>query len=307
MKKVILVLLMLSSVTSFGQLKDFDKDGKRAKIAEEKITISVAAPPIKVAALSAATIGTALITTGVGFAKTALEKREASFTATYASNYTGERFFVSNSLQIGDVTILRQTKADGTAAFTTASKIVLETQQSTLGNVFRFKLKEVDLDYAKARIKKRGKTGKAVDISVTIQLTGLWNDYEFDEDHREKPAKVTIKSAVLGESTIILQNVKPGTPQTFNAANTDNYLYSDFFQMIPPTPIAPAIPAAAGAAAVPATPIAAELNRGWYVLKITVKEANPVGMNSNKLSNYLIANSESITNLLNAFIPAGKE
>lgn len=310
MKYVVLMLALAMLVPVHGQLRNYDSSGKPEKPFDERVTIEFVNAP-EPENLEAAGIVMTAVTTAVGIGvnavKTYLTKRQESYTATYSSKKTGIGLMINNQkVALQDVIIKRETKADESSPFVAVSTIKLSLEQN--GAVFRFKTSEIDVKKAKARIRKSKKSGQTIDLNIDLKLDAIWKDFKIEEvkpkadstkktetpvsGNTQRPKKeapkvtFSLQNAALGESSITITGVKPGV-------KNNELFYSDWFQILPNVP--------------DELPRSERINRGWYTLTVTVKEANPYGLTSKKISEFFGENSEGITNLITGFLPSGDD
>jgi hypothetical protein len=73
--------------------------------------------------------------------------------------------------------------------------------------LFRFRVDSLIFPYSKAKIKKWGKYGKTIDVSIDIKLEAYWKEVVAGSSGNKKivvsdTTGFTLKSGTLGESTI---------------------------------------------------------------------------------------------------------
>ena len=278
--KIIYSIFLTScmSMTSFAQLYNFDATGKKTKLAAEKIEISLdkTGTEKNFAPILATALGS-LVGIGVNAVQAHLTAKQESYATTYSSSVSDKDLIVDNAhLNLKKITITRKTKESNNNEFTPVSTVTLGLEQD--GAMFRMRPEIIKFDKSKARIRKAGKTGKTIDVNITIKVDAIWR--EFDND------RVTLESGTLGESSITLAGISPG--KEINIA--DYKEYTDWFKVIPPAPEKAA---------------AETRGRGWYSITITVKEVNPYGVTSKKRAEFFKENSDGITTLLQGLIPEG--
>lgn len=286
MKKATLLLMGLTFWISFAnaQINNYDANGKKTKAISEKIVLNVSPRP---GTLPNAGVIPGIITGLLGATgdvlKTILSNRDASFTATYTGKYTGNNFLNSDNFNLGTLTISRFTSDDGSVPSNLQAQYVLEFIPDN--GVFRLHITQIVFNSAKARIKKGGKNGNNVDVSLDIQISAQYKGVNKDD-----PQSYSLQNVNLGESTIVIPGLKPTGAITVNS--TDNSLYSNWYQSIP---------------AAPAAMLSEHRgDRGWYSITVTVKEANSSALSSNKVSSFLESNSGDISTVLKALVPASK-
>jgi|SRR5688572_8787 len=278
-KNTTLFILVIAAQFSVAQQVSFDSEGKKIKYVSEKIEVTVEKPAEKKDAspVLASALGS-IVKLGVGAVQAHLNAKQESYTATYNGRATGKPFLRDNAnLDMNKVTVKRLIVREGGGNAEEAALITLGVEQD--GSVFRFKTEKIKIDLAKARIKKSGNRGKTVDLNIDIKVDAIWMEYDKDKESSK------LESATVGNSSITINTVKPGT--TVTDAN-----YSDWFKMIPPAH----------------KNVTSQLKeRGWYTITITIKEANPYGVNSKKMAEFFKENSETITTLIQGFLPKADE
>jgi hypothetical protein len=316
-KQLLLVAsIIMTALHASAQLDNFDGDGHKTKLASEKIVVSVKKLHVKEAAAPSFLLSNAssLVGLGIGLVKTALDKRSQSFTATYSGTLTDESltFFDDSTFTPFSLKVLRNTsEKEGETPDYSASMIALSVSKEENDGVFRFRLDSIALTRAKARITKSlHSAGKTVAINIDIKIKVLYRDEvkadtvsgkasDDSTDKRAKPTEVktatsyTLKSATLGESSITVSSIRPGSTTKDFSTETDNSFYSDWFQLIPaPQQTKDAKKLTAGK----------RYNRCWTTITVTVKEANPYGVEAGKISDFFSSNSSDVTSFLNALI-----
>lgn len=121
----------------------------------------------------------------------------------------------------------------------------------------------------------------------------LGTDQRAVEDSvKEDADSYMIKSSSLGQSAITIPGLHPGQQYDFSK-NEDNSLYSDWNQVVPQAP----------------GNMLSETRgpRGWYTIKVTVKEANSYGVTANNLSAFFKSNGTDLSSLLKSFVPSGSK
>jgi hypothetical protein len=311
-------MMTLAALHATAQLNNFDGNGHKTKLVSEKTVLSVKKLPQKNAAAPSFLLSnaTSLVGLGVGLVKTVLDKRAQSFTATYSGALTDESvtFFDDSTFAPFTLKVERYTtETEVLDPDHRASMIALSVSKEENDGVFRFRLDSIALTDAKARITKSiHSKGKTVDINVLVQIKVLYRDEvkidtlsakqtmdSTDKSARQPALKTatsyTLKSATLGASSITVGGIRPGTTKDFSG-KTDNALYSDWFQMIPATQqTKDARKLTAGK----------RYNRCWTTITVTVKEANPYGVQAGKISDFFSSNSSQITTLLNSLLSEG--
>jgi hypothetical protein len=184
------------------------------------------------------------------------------------------------ALNISSITIDRITDI-----YDTALEIVLVPIPDAQSGLFRLVVTQFYEPFAKAKIKRGGKLGKTLDLSVDIKLDAIWKEPGVKPDSQN----VSLKTGSLGESTVILPGISPGKRYSFK--KEDAQYESGWYQTLPSTAL-----------------IFATENTnwttGWYTLTVTIKEANPYAYNSKQLSDFLNSSAGDISNFLKQFIPA---
>jgi hypothetical protein len=299
---VSLLLLFLASKASHAQLISYTKDGNRVKYGKETTVITIRPQPRNTSVRSSATplslptILPGIIGAGFSIAKTILAQQQEKYTATYNGSQTGIGLLFltdtanvqSAALTIKAVDIARIMDRDDTAMRMT---LVPAVEPHT--GLFRFKVETLRFPYSKAKIKKWGKHGKTIDMSVDIKLEAYWKEpTQTSPGNKKNTDTVTtgfaLKSGTLGESTILLPGIAP-TKQ--NEVYLDKPYYSGWFQTLPAT-------------AMQFADIKSDWKTGWYTLTITVKEANPYGITSKQRADFFSATSSDLSTLLKSFVPS---
>jgi hypothetical protein len=281
--KIIMPFFLFVFNHAFSQLTNFGSDGKKLKILTETDSSIVVtnlnlpnfvpnAVPLVLGAIEAG------VGVGLDVTQAALTKREEGFTATYTSMYTDSSFLYNNQFHLDELKFYRLFTTEKDAKKKIASEITLKFKPSN--NLFRLKLESLLLNYSKARIKKCGKSGRTIDISIGIEINGIWTDY--------KGSTSSLKSATLGASSIIIPGIKPGGKEYDFSQTNSNNLYSDWYQMIPFAP--------------EKTPESRN-SRGYYTITITIREANAAAIGSNNLVTFLNSNSSDISKFIKSFLP----
>lgn len=288
-----------------AQLLNYSPEGKATKVSKESIVVTVRkASDEKVRSsapvLSLPGIVSNLLGVGIDIVKSVLTARQAKYAASYSTTKTENGLLFlrsegnSNSaaLNIASIDIRRITDN------VTASEIILSPRLEAQAGLFRLKVDSIQVLYSKAKIRQTGMKGKTLDLSITIKLDAIWkeaattvseigkSDTNAAKHISLKALAYTLKSATLGESTIVIPSIRPGKP----AVLEQEYL-SGWYQLIPQQ----AIQFADGNS---------DWKTGWYTMTVTVKEANPYALNSKDLSDFLNSNSSDILNLLKQFLPA---
>ncbi|MBS1662039.1 MAG: hypothetical protein JST68_13430 [Bacteroidetes bacterium] len=299
---LLFILIIVASRPSHAQLISYNKDGNRIKYGKESttITIQAAQTPVNVRStatpLSLPSLLPGVIGAGFSIAKVLIAQQQEKYTATYAASKTGIGLLFltdtaslqSAALNIKIVEIERLMDAGKTAMRMT---LVPAVEPHT--GLFRFRVDSLFFPYSKAKIKKWGKYGKTVDISVDIKLEAYYKEIASGSSgNRKNPVSdtvgFTLKNSVLGESTILLSGIAPTYQET---VALDNSHYSGWFQTLPTT-------------AIPFANVESDWKTGWYTLTITVKEANPYGITSKQRSDFFSATSGDLSTLLKSFVPS---
>jgi hypothetical protein len=298
--------LFLIPFISNSQICNYTENGKKIKLAKEKITITVdrqdvenAVPAILLAAAAQ------VVSLGIDVTKTALDNRAQSFSATYNTSYTGTNLsFFDGHFTPFKLKVARSTGEDqNKPTDTEAENLEFSVEQASETGLFRFKLKSLDFIYSKARITNwTHSKGKTVDINIDIQISSYYRDgFSVKRDSVSKADYIsyTFKTIAIGESSITIQGVKPGLKLVVKKDDIDNTLYSDWFQLIPPPTISPDMNKTLNEKRI--DPYAC-----WYTFKVTVKEANPYGVQATQLYSFFKDNGSDISGLLKSFIPSSK-
>jgi hypothetical protein len=300
-KQIIVTLLALVIVnSSFGQLYNYSKNWPHQHpIAKEEIEIKLTAKPQDqfIAPLILAAIGPA-VGAGIDLIKTALDKRAQSFTATYSATYTdAHQILFSDSLTPFYITITRKTASKFNDTTREVSKIVLSMVTSEDGiGLFQLKVDTINLTNSKARVTSNSKA-KAIDLNIDVAINVVYLDAikaipNSTNDSTNQKYSYTLKSSSLGESSITVPSISPNTKNNYSD-NKDNYLYSDWYQLIPPP-----------ATKWPKIFKERHVPKCWLTIKVTVKEINPYGVSAQALSDFLTNNGSDISSFLKSLIPS---
>jgi hypothetical protein len=297
-----ILLWIVFTERSHAQLISYKKDGTHVKYGKETTIITIH-PEIRntnfrssATPLSLPTVLPGIIGAGFSIAKTLLAQQQEKYTATYNGSQTGIGLLLltdtaniqSAGLDIKSVDIARIMDRDDTAMWVTLAPAV---EPHT--GLFRFKVETLRLPCSKAKIKKWGKYGKTIDLSLDIKLEAYWKEPApaspglNNNPHRDT-AGFVLKSGTLGESAILIPGIAPtDQDQVF----LDKPYYSGWFQTLP-------------AAALAFANIESDWKTGWYTLTITIKEANPDGITSKQRSDFFSATSTDLSTLLKSFVPS---
>ena len=281
-----------------AQLKSYSLDSGLIKSSTERVEIFVEPAAVTRSAGPAISLPGVLgsfLTFGVNGVKTVLSTEQEKYTASYTGMVTGTHLMEINTpsvfLNIEAVHITR-TLLFPDLTEEMASEIVLVPQVDFESGLFRFLIKSINMTASKAKIKRNGKWGKTLDLSLNIKLESIWQENATQSKNDSAPktdSSISYKSAVLGESTILIPGVKPNGPNAVRAQ-----FYSGWFQMI-------------SSSAIKYAQMKNLTGIGNYTLTITVKEANPYGISSKKLSDFLNGTSPDINNLIKQILPAANK
>jgi hypothetical protein len=291
-----------------AQIINYDKSGTYMRSSGESISVVVAK---KANSTNKALIGPvsfpgvigSVIGLGVDIGKAILTSQQKKYTATYTASKSESELIYFHSagnsstadLNIDNIAVTRSF-LDDNGKFVEACHFSLEAEKQANSGLFRFKLDTLSLSYTKAKIKKGGKMGKRVDMQITLKLDALWQDAintsNIDSNKRATSQQQVatkdlnsfqIKSATLGESTILIPAVAPEGPIKLN----DSY-YSGWYQLLPSTALK-----------------YADAENNWkvgnYIITITVKEANPYSISATAISDFFNSSGNDIGTLLKQF------
>jgi len=298
MSKVIglfMLLWMVFPQRNLAQLISYKNDGSRVKSAKETILVNIHPPKrdntfrAGATPISLPTLLPGIIGAGFSIAKTLLSEQQEKYTATYSGSQTGIGLLIlpdtvnkqSAAINIETIDIARILDRDDTAMQVT---FVPVAEPHT--GLFRFQVQTLRLSYAKAKIKKLGKYGKTIDLSLDIKLEAYWK--EPATGAAGSTAGFVLKSGSLGESSILIPGIAPDSTKGFYL---EKPYYSGWFQTLPTTALSFAN-------------IESDYKTGWYTLTITIKEANPYGINSKQRSDFFSATSGDLSTLLKSFVPS---
>ncbi len=245
-----------------------------------------------------------VINLGVGAAKSILSSEEAKYTSTYSGSKSGKDLFVAGpplkgetaDLNIYSIQIIR-TLVFPDLTTQLASEVVLIPDVDPSTGLFRFKLQRLFLAASKAKIKKWGKVGKllkmSIDIKIDVMYPELTNTSKPDSIISKSKANsethldtsYSIKSTPLGESSIFVSGLKPEGPAIINGDH-----YSNWFQPIPKPVLKFGNPSNKGGV-------------GNYQITIVVKEANPYGIKAKELSDFFNGSSADIETIIKQMLP----
>jgi len=276
MKKTLILctLLIISNIAVAQHLRNFDKKGKKIRLKKEQVRLEVVPKQhhdniVGLTPASPASIINGVIPLIVDITKSALAARKASYTATYSASCSGE---YSGSLDGQNIRLTRSIIQKNESTAQIAIKTLFSIHEHT--GMFNIQIDSLDFNYSKARIRRRKNLGKGIDISYDIKITGYWTSYS---DPKDNTSPITLNSATLGESTIILFGLVPGSNQMDDLLKNN----SDWFQIIPKS--------------ISGTP-------NWYTINITVKEANPDGLSSTDASSFFQNNTSDISSFLQTIL-----
>jgi len=216
------------------------------------------------------------------------EKYSASYTATKTGRSMMYLIKANNpssaALNISSISIDRITDT-----YDTALHLVLVPIPDPQNGLFRLILTQFYEPFTKAKIKRGGKRGKTLDLSIDIKLEAIWKEAASKTDSQN----FSLKTGALGESSILLPGVYPGKRYTFKKEDAE--YESGWFQALPSTALTFATEAT-------------NWTTGWYTVTLTIKEANPYAYNSKQLSEFLNSAATDISTFLKPFMPTnGKQ
>jgi hypothetical protein len=305
MPKIIGLFLLLGTLFTAScqaQLVSYKKDGARIRYGKETTLITVhpetrdknfrsTATPISLPSVLPGIIGA-----GFSITKTLLAQQQEKYTATYNASQTGIGLVLltdtanvqSAAINIKTIDIARVMNRDETAM-----QVTLRPVPEPHTGLFRFQVDTLRFHYAKAKIKKWGRYGKTIDISVDVKLEAYWKEPATGASNGNKSAKTdtsgfVLKSGSLGESTILIAGI---TPTDQDEVYLDKPYYSGWFQTLPATALSFAT-------------VESDWKTGWYTLTVTIKEANPYGITSKQYSDFFSAASTDLSTLIKSFVPS---
>ena len=291
------VLVIAFSMTTQAQVMSYGPSGNKIKSSGEQIQIIVNKPEgtkrSGAAVISLPGVIGSVINLGLDFVKTVSASKAAKYTAIYTCvkseseliALTNKNNLSSAVLNIDSINIFRMIVNDKRKT-ETACDIVLVPRIQANSGLFRFKIERLYLPYSKAKIKKAGSAGKMIDLSVTIKMEAFWQDASASTPSDTAKKSSLIKTAVLGESTILLTSVLPGGDFPLDGQDC----YSGWFQPIP-------------LSALKFADAENNFKVGSYSITVTVKEANPYGIKAKELSDFLSTSNPDIGTFLKQFFP----
>lgn len=270
-KPLCLLVILALSGSMQAQITNFDGNGKKVKSVSESVIISIDTfPREKISPHIAGIIGSIagpLVNFAAGVITSHLKNREASFTAQYQGFCSANSFYRDGNFNIDKINITRKIWVDNQEK--EAGRIVLKAERDA--QLFRLKIDSVLLYYSRARIRDNQ---DRLSLDIDIEIIGNWREMNSKDD-------IHIKSASLGKSSIVVNNISPGANAIAPA------VYSDWFLMIP--------------LSLPADKLGSS---GWYSILVTVKEANARGISAKKIYDFFHDNGAKMSDLIEALAPA---
>lgn len=273
--------LCISLQSTSAQITSYNSKGNKISSSSENILI-VVNKPAELArggmpAISLPGVATNIVSVALEIGKTIASNQEAKYAASYSATTSETDLLALRNpqkpssvfLNIDSINIIREIVSNASLAETACDIVLVPKIQSTSG-LFRFKVERLFIPYTKAKIKRFGRGGKMIDLSITIKLDALWQEptsEKISDSSKQTKAipssrspndsSYQIKTAALGESTIFISSVIPG-----GNFPLERDIYSGWFQLIPNTSLKYSNP---------------ENNYkvGEYSLSITVNEVNP--------------------------------
>ena len=284
------VLSIHSSATA--QLVKYNPEGKKINITSDRLYLYVDADTGKhtmsaSGPLSLPNILGSFLTGTITIVKEIVSAQQEKYSASYTATKT-ERSLIylikannpsSAALNIASITMDRITDL-----YDTALHLVLVPIPEPQSGLFRLVLTQFYEPFTKAKIKKGGKRGKTLDLSIDIKFDAIWKELTSKSDSQN----FTLKTGTLGESSILLSGISPGKHYTFKKEYAE--FQSGWFQTLP-------------SAALTFATEATNWTTGWYTMTVTIKEANPYAYNSKQLSDFLNSTATDISSFLKQLIP----
>jgi len=240
---------------------------------------------------------------GINLIKTALTNQEEKYTASYSATLSEKSLLqlqnpknsATAQLNIDSIGIYRLIVLPS-GEKDTALRLILTPETEHFAGLFRLNVQSVWVQYAKAKIKKLGTHGKSLDLSVSVKLDALWQETvtsanstahgsSADSTHSVGSA-YTIKTATLGDAGLVLPGIRPGHPIDLHSAG----FKTSWFQLPPLTAMA----------------FANDENHYsavYFNVSVTIKEANPYGVNAKKLADFLSSNSSDLLSAIKSLLP----
>ena len=292
-----------------AQLVNYGSNGTRVSASGEKVCIQIEKKadhgnkallgPISFSGVVGSVIGLAIDVT-----KSILSTAEAKYTATYSAGKSENELIYfhkpgdpsSADLNIERVIVTRSF-LNGNGDSVLGCQFYLSTDMPDNSGLFRFHLDSLNLPYSKAKIKKSGSRGKRIDLSITIKLDAFWQDAMAKEPTTPSSSAVTkavssttenssqMKTGTLGETTFFVHSVIPE-----GKIRLPNDSYSGWYQLLPAT----------------ALKFGNAENKwkvGNYTLTVTVKEANPYGINAKNMADFFSTSGTDLGSFLKQFFP----
>lgn len=309
-RKIIAIILFtfFSHTGGYAQLSNYSIHGKhKTNLSKEKIELKVTTLTEEKQSVGAISLGllTAAINPALKIGKTYLDKRAESYVGAYTGTLTDDTLNFRESLfEPFELEITRNTFERQDSTPTVASKIVLLANRRSNEPLFRFKLKEVQMEASKARIRKSNSKniGRTVDLNIEVQVLVHYLDELKPADAAAgNPEKITykIKTSTLGSSSINIRGIKPNGHRYDFSQNEDNSLFSGWFQVIPDLVLSEDLRKRLSDNR--------NVSACWTTIQVTVKEANPYGISTTKLAEYFGNSEEGIAEFLKALIPSKDE
>jgi len=291
----IALLVLFFAPNSYAQLIKYSPAGEKISVKSDQLFIYIDHNSDKstmsgIAPLSLPNIVNSFLGSSLNIVKSLLTKEQEKFSATYSATKTEKGLIYlskpnnpsSAMLDISSISIDRMTDSRDSALH-----ILLVPQCEPRSGLFRFTLIELYEPFTKAKIRHAGKTGKTVDLSIDVKLDAIWK--EASNKSEGQPESYELKSSTLGQSTILVPNVTPGTRCHFR--KEDGRYLSGWYQTLPYGSIKYADSSSGW-------------KTGWYTITVTIKEANPYAYTSKQLSDFLASNGVDIATFLKQFFPS---
>lgn len=303
MRTCLLFLLIIAWSQGSSQVKGYRIGKQPISGADESIQILIDEPkersrsansPIQFSGLITSTVGL-----GLDIYKSVVANEQQKYSANYSAALTGNNLMriTGNkaALNIDSIHILR-TVVNPDLTGIVVSEIVLTPDIDPGTGLFRFQVARLNMIGSKAKIRKNGKFGKLLDLSIDIKLDAIWTepntslkkDSIIGNAHstQTNDSSFSYKSATLGSSSIIVTKIAPVGRNILR-----EQFYSGWFQPLP----------------FQAYDRAGGRNKstvGNFTLTVNVKEINPYGLQGKIYSEILNGTSGDINALIKQLFPS---
>ena len=319
MKKTIIILsVCLIPAFGFSQIKLYGEDGKVSVSAEQIEVTSTGRFNQPAAAAAIAALAPTVLKTSIDIAKYALSKKEEKFSADYKGRYGASDFYLaSKAVNLQDLRFSRQYKRESNISGPWQDGLIanFSAELNDDANAFRYRLDDLQLNYSKAKAKP--------DDPLDIQFEIKFSAFAFNDGKAEvteiATQSVEVKGMSLGENRVTLTQTH----------YTDWFPIPDFGLNIAVSRTTPFDSAAmVGEAVARGLTVEEALKNGWmndgannalkylkiddtnyfridgtyqvggtYSLEVSVKEANPRVIKTQKLKEFLEENDDSLNSL----------